>query len=259
MTHLGEGTLQEMLDGELDPGARARAEQHLAACAECAEQVAELRGLGARASALLGLVEAHPPVLAAQAAFARHRRGGGALAQARRALPRAAVLVLVLAGAAAAAVPGSPVREWVGRLAVEPRATEQPAVTPPAPPVAVPEAPAAPAPKAVSILPDGGRVRIVVSGSSPELRVRARLSSAPQAQVTATGAATTARFRTGPGRIEVVGAGPGEVVIDLPRSADAAVVEVNGRVFAAKDGSALRSLAPRVAGSAAEPVFRAGS
>jgi hypothetical protein len=147
----------------------------------------------------------------------------------------------------------------VGRLAEEPRATEQPAVTPPAPAVAVPEAPAAPAPKAVSILPDGGRVRIVVSGSSAELRVRARLSSAPQAQVTATGAATTARFRTGPGRIEVVGAGPGEVVIDLPRSADAAVVEVNGRVFAAKDGAALRSLAPRVAGSAAEPVFRAGS
>lgn len=259
MTHLGEGTLQEMLDGELAAAPRAQAELHLASCPHCAEQLAELRGLGARASALLGLVEAHPPVLAAQAAFARRRRGAGALEQARRALPRAAVLVLAVAGAAAAAVPGSPVREWVGRLGVEARAPEQPAPPPPAPQVQAPEAPPAPAPKAVSILPDGGRVRIVVSGSSSELRVRARLSSAPQAQVTATGAATSARFRTSPGRIEVVGAGPGEVVIDLPSAADAAVVEVNGRVYAAKDGATLRSLAPRVAGSAAEPVFRAGS
>lgn len=261
MTHLGEGTLQEMLDGELDPGLKPGVELHLASCAQCADQLAELRGLGERTSALLGLVEAAPPVLAAQAAFARHRRGGGAMAQARRALPRAAVLVLAVAGAAAAAVvPGSPVREWVGKLGVEARGTEAPAVQPaPAPAAEALDEAAAPLPKAVSIFPEGGRVRIVVSSSSPELRVRARISPDAQAQVTATGAATSARFRMGPGRIEVVGAGPGEVVIDLPAGADAAVVEVNGRVIAAKDGATLRSLAPRVAGSAAEPVFRAGN
>jgi anti-sigma factor RsiW len=258
MTHLGEGTLQEMLDGELAPGARAEADAHLAACAECAGQLAELRGLNARTSALLGMVEAAPPMIAAQAAFARRRRSGGALAEARRALPRAAVLVLALAGAAAAAVvPGSPVREWVERVAVDTPAPapriEQPAL----PPAPVAEAPVAP--KAISILPDGGRVSVVVTGSSPELRVRARLSDEPQAQVTATGAAVSARFRTGPGRIEIVGAGPGEVVVDLPAGADAAFVEVNGRVVAAKEGGTLRSLAPRVAGSAAEPVFRAGN
>ncbi|HVH12964.1 MAG TPA: hypothetical protein VM759_07930, partial [Longimicrobium sp.] len=66
-------------------------------------------------------------------------------------------------------------------------------------------------------------------------------------------------FRTGPGRIEIVGAGPGEVVVDLPRGADAAFLEVNGRVVAAKEGKELRSLAPRVAGTAQEPVFRAGN
>ncbi|HVH13678.1 MAG TPA: zf-HC2 domain-containing protein, partial [Longimicrobium sp.] len=125
MTHLGEGTLQELLDGELTPEARARADAHLAACRECAGQLAELRGMNARASALLGMVEAAPPMIAAQAHFARQRRSGGALFHARRALPRAAVLVLAVAGAAAAAVvPGSPVREWVARATVEPRATE---------------------------------------------------------------------------------------------------------------------------------------
>ncbi|HEX6913149.1 MAG TPA: zf-HC2 domain-containing protein [Longimicrobium sp.] len=258
MTHLGEGTLQALLDGELAPGPRAQADAHLAACRDCAGQLAEMRGLNARTSALLGLVEAAPPVLAAQAQFARRRRGGGALAQARRALPRAAVLVLAVAGAAAAAaVPGSPVREWVERVAVQPRAQE-PALPAPSPAPAA-EAPPAPAPKAISILPLNGHVRIAVTGSSPELRVRARLSDAPQAQVTATGAAVSARFRMGPGRIEIMGAGPGELVVDLPVGAEAAFVEVDGRVLAAKEGGALRSLAPRVAGSATEPVFRAGS
>lgn len=258
MTHLGEGTLQELLDGELAPGPRAEADAHLASCAECAGLLAELRGLNARTSALLGMVEATPPVIAAQAAFAKRRRGAGAMAEARRALPRAAVLVLAVAGAAAAAVvPGSPVREWVQRVTVQETATE-PALPAPAPAPAA-EAVPMPAPKAVSILPEDGRVRVEVTGSSAELRVRARLSSEPAAQVTATGAAVSARFRTGPGRIEVVGAGPGEVVIDLPAGADAAFVEVNGRVIAAKEGKTLRSLAPRVAGSADEPVFRAGN
>ncbi|HEV3050793.1 MAG TPA: zf-HC2 domain-containing protein, partial [Longimicrobium sp.] len=86
--------MQELLDGEMPPGARAEAEAHLASCPACAGELAELRGLTARASALLGLVEAAPPVLTAQARFARHRRGGGAMSEARRALPRAAVLVL---------------------------------------------------------------------------------------------------------------------------------------------------------------------
>lgn len=258
MTHLGEGTLQEWLDGELAPGPRAEADAHLAACRACAGELAELRSLNARASALVGMVDAAPPMLAAQARIARHRRESGALAHARRALPRAAVLVLGVAGAAAAAVvPGSPVREWVERVTVEAR---EPAPALPAP-VAAPEVQAPPpvAPKAVSILPADGKVQVVVTGSSPELRVRARLSDEPQAQVTATGAAVSARFRTAPGRIEVVGAGPGEVVVDLPRGADAAFVEVNGRVVAAREGSGLRSLAPRVAGSADEPVFRAGN
>ncbi|WP_420128163.1 anti-sigma factor family protein [Longimicrobium sp.] len=257
MTHLGEGSLQELLDGEMPPGARAEAEAHLASCPACAGELAELRGLTARASALLGLVEAAPPVLAAQARFARHRRGGGAMSEARRALPRAAALVLLLAGAAAAAaIPGSPAREWVRGLGVSQREEQ------PAPPQAAPEAPAPAvvevAPKAVSINPSEGRIRIAVTASSPELRVRARLVPGAKAEVTATGAASTARFRTGPGRIEVMGAGPGELVITLPADADAAFVEVNGRVLAAKQGAALRSLAPRVAGSATEPVFRAG-
>jgi hypothetical protein len=257
MTHLGEGTLQELLDGELPPGDRAGVEAHLASCPACAGELAELRGLTARTSALLGLVEAAPPVLAAQAQFARARRGGGALKEARRALPRAAVLVLAVAGAAAAAaIPGSPAREWMRGLGVSERAA-QPAPVPPARPEAAPPVEEV-APRAISILPSEGHIRVAVSASSPELRVRVRLVPGVRAEVTATGAAAMARLRAGPGRIEVLGAGPGELVVTLPADAEAAFVEVNGRVLAAKEGGELRSLAPRVAGSAAEPVFRAG-
>ncbi|HEY0025660.1 MAG TPA: hypothetical protein VGB24_22425 [Longimicrobium sp.] len=256
MTHLGEGTLQELLDDELAPDLRGAADRHLAACAACAGELAELRAGGERASALLGLADVPAPVLRAQAGFHRRRRAGGPLAGAGRALPRAAAIALTLAVAGvAAAVPGSPVRGWLGGETVEERPAEPVRLerAPEAPPAAV-----VPLPKAVSIFPDAGRVRVVVSGSSPELRVRTRLTDGPNAEVHATGSAASARFRTAPGRIEVVGAGPGEVVVHLPASARAAFLEVNGRVYAAKEGAVLRSLQPRVDGSAAEPVFRAG-
>lgn len=259
MTHPDEGALQALIDGELPPGERAAAEAHLRSCPPCADALAALRRDRDRASALLGLVDAAPPVLAAQAAFHRRRRGAARpLAGLREALPRAAVLVLVVAGAAAAAVvPGSPVREWVGALGAPEREVlpEPAAPAPPAPAAAEP----APAAKAVSLAPAEGRIRVVVTGASPELRIRVRLAPVERAEVTATGAAAGARFRTSPGRLEVVGAGPGELVVHLPAAADAAFVEVDGRVLAAKEAGVLRTLAPRVAGSAEEPVFRAGN
>jgi hypothetical protein len=259
MTHPGDGELQALVDGELPADARAVLESHLRACTACAAELARLRLDGERTSALLGLADVPAPILAAQAEFHRRRRAGRGMRAAgavRRALPRAAVLVLALAGAAAAAVvPGSPVREWVGGLGIAPRAPEPEALPAPSPPPVAREA--EPAPRAVSLAPVDGRIRVVVTGASPELRVRVRLTDAPLAEVTATGAAAGARFRTAPGRIEIVGAGPGEAVVHLPAAARAHL-EVNGRVVAALEGGVLRALAPRAGGSAAEPVFRAG-
>lgn len=256
MTHLGEGELQALVDGELPAGSPA-VEAHLRSCSACAEALAGLRLDSERVSALLGLADAAPPMLSAQAEFHRRRRGvPRAAATGRRALARAAALVLAFAGAAAAAVvPGSPVRDWIGGVgAAERDAAPEP--MPEAPPVLTTEP--AIAPKAVSLAPSEGRIRVVVTGAAPELRVRVRITDRPLAEVTATGEAARARFRTGPGRIEIVSAGPGEAVVHLPASAEAAFVEVNGRVVAAKEGGALRALVPPVGGSAAEPVFRAG-
>ncbi|HEX2204358.1 MAG TPA: hypothetical protein VHG91_13700, partial [Longimicrobium sp.] len=117
----------------------------------------------------------------------------------------------------------------------------------PAPPAAEADAPAG-----VSIGLDRGEVRVVFTDAAEGLVVRTRLVDGRLAEVTASGAAAKARFRTSPGTIEVAGAGAGEVTVGLPRGARTATVEVDGRVVAAKEGASLRS-------SGGEPVFRVGS
>jgi hypothetical protein len=260
--HLDEGTLQALLDGELDAPDRAAAEAHLAACAECAGELRALSALEERLGALLGQADAPAPVAQAQmrfrsrrAAAGHHQRFGG---EARRALLRAAALVLGLAGVAAASVPGSPVRAWIEETVLP---AEQPVQQPVAqqPEAAPAPAPVAEAPAGVSIRPRGGSVRVVLTGAAPGLSVRARLVEGEHAEVFATGAARGARFRTSPGTIEVAGAGAGEVTVGLPRGARTATVEVNGRVYVAKEGGALRVTAPVADPASPEAVFRVGS
>jgi hypothetical protein len=102
---------------------------------------------------------------------------------------------------------------------------------------------AAGASSGVSIRPDAGVVRVVLTGASPKLRVTARLVDADRAGVLARGKALSGgRFRTAPGRIEVVGAGEGEFEVEIPRDARAATVQVNGHVYVVKDGDSLRVL-----------------
>ncbi|CAA9342982.1 MAG: hypothetical protein AVDCRST_MAG68-3099 [uncultured Gemmatimonadetes bacterium] len=255
MKHLDEGTLQALADGELPAAERRAAEAHLAGCGACAGELAGLRADHSTLAAALARVDVAPPTAAAQMSL-RRRRAAAASAwggEARRALLRAAVLVLALGGVAAAAVPGSPLRVLIER-AVAPVPVEAPKPVP-APPVS--HAPA-PAPAAgISILPDGGAVRVVLNGAAAGLRVHARVSDGDLVEVSAAGAAAGARFRTGPGRIEVLDAGAGEVRIALPRSARAAVVEVDGRVYVAKEGERLRVMGPVArSATARETEFR---
>jgi hypothetical protein len=255
---LGEGTLQALLDGALPPGERPAAEAHLAACGECAAAARELRAVNERAAALLARGDVPAPVAQAQMSLRARRARQTHWGDARRALLRAAVLVLGLASVAAAAVPGSPVRAWIEETVLPAKKETLPpgAGRAPVPPPRA-EAPA-PAPTGVSIRPDAGAVRVVLTGASPRLRVTARLVDGDHAGVLARGrAASGARFRTAPGRIEVVDAGAGEIEVEIPRAARSATVEVNGRVLVAKDGDSLRVLAP--AGAPGEgPAVRVG-
>jgi hypothetical protein len=81
-----------------------------------------------------------------------------------------------------------------------------------------------------------GNVRILVNSPAPGLRVHVRLLDTDRATVEATGPASSARFRTGPGRIEVANAGAGDLRIELPRSVAHAIVEVDGKLLFSKNG-----------------------
>jgi hypothetical protein len=256
---LAEGDLQALLDGALPAGERVTTEAHLAGCGECSALHRELRMVNARTRELLLGADVPAPVAQAQMSLrARRARRPAPWAGTRAALLRAAVLVLAVAGVASATVPGSPVRAWL-RDTLIPAHPLAPAPQPqpqPAAPAAAPQNAAGPT--GVSIRPRNGAVRVVLRDASPRLRITARLVDVERAGVLARGhAVETARFRTSPGRIEVVGAGPGEIEVEIPRGASIATLEVNGRIYVGKEGDSLRVLAPE-ADAGGAPEVRVG-
>lgn len=273
MSHPAEGTLQALLDGELPRAERAEVERHLQACAACRAEADRLLGAAARLTAALGPLDRPAPTERALAAVSRQRWRRWVGVDAGQVLRRAAVLVLGVAGVASATVPGSPVRGWIAQMLDRVQVTSAPAgdsvaaggvpataapadSAAAAPGEAAPAAqPAAESAAGVSVLPELGRVRVVLTHPSPELRIRVRLSDDSYSDVRATGRASGARFRTGPGRVEVSGAGAGEVEVVIPRGARSAVVEVDGRPYFRKDGDGIRLLAPASDSSGSEVVF----
>lgn len=251
--HLDEGTLQALLDGEVPPVERAAAEAHLASCPACAAELKELRAAHESVSLLLGRVDAPAPVAQAQMSFRGRRAATAAPAPSRfgeatRALLRAAALVLGLAGVAAAAVPGSPVREWIEETILPSEAStiaEEPTVleeTPPAP-AAEEEAAARRALPAVLGDPVDGRITVDLTGIASGVRVRLGWTRDTLAAVYTTRLGRDDKFVTGPGSIGLRGAAGGEVVVEVPVGVGANV-RVNGRSWATGDGRTFRVTAP---------------
>lgn len=249
LQHVDEGELQSLIDGELDAPAADRVEAHLTECGACRAEVDSLQQASMALSGALRELDrpavAVPPFRAPAARPAAMAGGWGAL-------PRAAVLVLGLAGAASAAIPGSPVRAWVESLAGE-RAAETPAAVAEGPgperAIAGPEA-------GVSVAPEAGTVRVVLNDVAADVLVTAVLTDGPRAGVYATGAAAEARFTTGRGRIDAVGAASGTLRVEIPRDAVSATVIVNGRTYVVKDGDRLRGGGPDAETAGDEVTFR---
>lgn len=231
MTHVEQGKLQAYLDGEVGAAASADIENHLSICAACAAELTQLKSAAQLFAAALRGIDVPAPARQAPApqVFAlpgRARRPAMAFA-------RAAMLILGVAALASATIPGSPVRDWltnalrgIGILqepAVKPAAVEQQAA-PATAPAPVPEA-------SLSLDPAGGNVLVVIKTSGAIAGVHVKLVDGPKALVRASGAAAGARFRTGPGRIEITGVTGGEVNVDIPKSALGARVEVDGKVI----------------------------
>ncbi|MBA4158204.1 MAG: hypothetical protein H0X65_12100, partial [Gemmatimonadetes bacterium] len=182
----------------------------------------------------------------------RRRRAGRSTAMLRR----AAILLLGSTAVLSATVPGSPLRDWLAndRGAAGPTATavHEPVAAPATAPAAE-SAEAAPA--GISVRPLEGRMRVVLTAPAPGSRIRVRLHDGERVGVWAAGVAARARFRSGPERIEVDGAGPGEIRVEIPRAAREVTLEVDGQVYLRKQGEDLRFPGPAADTAGPEIVF----
>lgn len=237
--HLDEGTLQQLLDGELMSLSRGTAERHLAECAACRMQKRVLENAFDSLGRAVPLLD--PPEVSLDLAHAawRRRLGSGWVRAAHRSLPRAALFVLAIGGIASATVPGSPVRGWAESLWEEPDTAE--------PPQAGREVAAStPGPKEVTagvlIAPADGELHVFVEHPSPDLRIRVRLADQAEMVVRGHAGAADASFRIGRGQVRVEEAGAGELEVVIPRAVQRASISVDGRRLLLKEGEDLHTL-----------------
>lgn len=221
--HLEDGRLLAHLDGELPPDEDRRVAEHLEACRPCRRRAGELREMSELLRSELPRVDVHAPDRdPAEVRPIRTDVRRGRLA--RRSVLKAALVVLGVATAAAAVVPGSPLRDWLvdaaGRLPLGPASDT--AVTAPAP--------ARPDPETVA-LPVDDRALVQLTDPGPGLVVRVRVTDRPRLTVTA----RAARYETGSGSVEVASPRGPEVVVELPRAVPSARISADRRLLLEKE------------------------
>ncbi len=271
MTHLDEGLLRALLDGEILDGDMRAAQGHLGECDHCQVLMDELRDAssvigtalghldtagapaGAKAAVLArvgGEARSVSPALSAEtipdiSATPQARvRGVAPAIVGRFAFARAAILVLFFGAVVATALPASPVRGWMTEgwqraVALFLGPTEPESTAAPAESVAPPQTPE---PAGVRLEVQTGELVVVLDDIEPGTDLDVRFVDGFQAAVFA---AQPARFRTADGLIEVTG-GSGRVRVDVPRSVEVASIHVNGRMYITKAGDVLDVAGPIV-------------
>ena len=142
-----------------------------------------------------------------------------------------------VAGAAAAVVPGSPLRGLLERFASSP--AESVPIEVPA--VEAGSGPGSPGIASVTVSPVDGRVEVLVDRFADGSTITVRFAADREVRALLVAGEDGARFSVGPGRLYVVanaGEAPAEVLIELPRGLDSATVRVDGtrEVVASRDG-----------------------
>lgn len=206
--HLDEGLLQAVLDGE------AQATAHLETCVECRKRLEALREGEQVVNHALTALDHPTPTISVETVLERARRSPPP----PRLLRWAAVFALLLLGAGALyAIPGSPLRRWIGGLVTHPRA---PANT-------------AEHPAGVALVP-GDRFRVVFSAVS---RGSVAISLTDRTTVDVRCISGTARFSAEIDGVRVeTDSTAADFVIDIPRSAPRVEVLAGERRIFLKDG-----------------------
>ncbi|HUF51469.1 MAG TPA: zf-HC2 domain-containing protein [Longimicrobiales bacterium] len=246
MSHAAEGSLQAYLDGEMDSAAASALSHHVASCTACAAELDGLRGLHGRAHGALAVLDAPPQTERAHAlvtARTEQRRlvrrrliGAGSFG-----LAKAAMLLIALAGASAAIIPGSPLRDALENAFARVFGPREAPTTPPA------QEPVVTAPVEVQdfrFAASDNRVRIVLRAPTGTVLVRVRGTDETVARIETEQAATVSVV-SAPGRAELRNVANAILTISIPRSVPNAAIEIDGVVYVSKQGGTLQRVGRR--------------
>lgn len=234
--HLDTETLERALHGELAPERAGAIRAHLDGCADCRSRLDAAAREEAGIFDLLETLDHAPPaarpIPAEVVPLGAHRRRTSAV-------PRlaAAALALLVVGAAAWAIPGSPVRDWVDRAF----APEQDAAPDPVPGVASLSS-------GVSIRP-GSSMVVEFSAAQGEGRARVEVAAGEELEIRVRGALPALDVRTD--RIGIGNAGSeSSYAIRIPASAPRVELRVAGRtILVAERGRVRAAVGPDASGA----------
>jgi hypothetical protein len=217
MHHLDEQAIELFLSGELSDSEAEALRDHLARCSACDDRVAATRKRDEEIGASLSLLGHPVPRLDAEAVI---RRSGGRW---RRSHTVAAGIALLVVGGAASAMPGSPVRAWLGDIVSGPREASEPALGPVLP-------------SGVSVIPSGAFELVFEAGQETGV-IRVSLTDDPELSVRATGGSPG--FTLEPERVRVANSGSSaNYDIQLPRTAASFRLRVGDSVLMSlRDGT----------------------
>lgn len=248
-----EGRLKAWLDGELPPEEANVLARRVEEDFALRNAVEELRGQDARVREILDrLGDPTPPTERVRTAVTRARRESGRRGRPRWSrLAQAAALVLFLAAGASAALPGSPVHEWLRAALGDPTPTDG------AIPTNGPVGRAGPDETGLAMVPHEGAMRIELVDLPRDAEIVVRLTD--QSRVGVFGLSDSGLEWEGEaGRIRAR-ARSGPIRVELPRELDAADLLVNGRVYLLKRGDRMDLRVSPADSSATEIRLRAGS
>lgn len=238
MRHLDAATIVAVRDGEpVDGGTRA----HLDECATCSAALSAAHTRREAIARTLTALDRPIESTAAKAGVRARMRPAGSAWPPKwggRHLGRAAAILLVTAGAAAA-LPGSPLRTLLSPTASTP--SEPSIVAAPAEAMAETATVDAPPTRITVAVPDGF-AHIIVRGAAPGSEISVTWTHQPTVSLSA---APGSRFTYASGRVEV-DASRGAVLAEFPRDATRISLEVDGYLFLTGSSEALEILGPAI-------------
>jgi len=259
MGHPDKGLIQALLDGEVEGTEAENLRAHLESCRECEAGAEALEVASLETARALLLIDSEPRLQDARSHLLgkkgpRSNRVFGFSIS----LPKAASIALLLTGAAATALPGSPVRRWMVQgwealtESVQSSSDQEN-------PLGAGEDQTAPSPEGLiaeigaGIPALTGGVEIWIHDLATEAELRVVWVDGDEAWIRA-GEGT--RFTREGSRLDAFEP-PGAVRVEIPRDLEQVVVGLNGTVLLRKSGGEVEILGPVQQRTPSEIIFEA--